>query len=204
MPGGAGAIRAPGGTLVTEYGTTRDLLSRRHLLRRGAVVGGALLWTVPAVQSIPTSALAAQGSLPTNTAGSYVYVFLRSTLSGKRRLYVVKYGDSPANPASDKHIGADEPLGRAFYAAVVSQAAKDGFARSGDAFTAATVVGSASSLRLRIDEPACWISAWFVHDGTYPAGQRFASSVTRVVRNVAVGPEVPAARAVFSWQRYSN
>src|SRR5437867_11617492 len=37
-------------------------ISRRDLLRRGAVVGGTLVWTVPVIESISRNALAAKGS----------------------------------------------------------------------------------------------------------------------------------------------
>jgi hypothetical protein len=39
-----------------------DGMNRRDVLKRGAMVGGALVWTVPVVQSIAGPALAAQGS----------------------------------------------------------------------------------------------------------------------------------------------
>jgi hypothetical protein len=37
-------------------------ISRRDLLRRGAIVGGTLIWTVPLVESISRSAFAKKGS----------------------------------------------------------------------------------------------------------------------------------------------
>jgi hypothetical protein len=37
-------------------------ISRRDLLRRGAIVGGTLVWTVPVIESISKHALAAKGS----------------------------------------------------------------------------------------------------------------------------------------------
>ena len=41
--------------LKTEVG-----LSRREMLRRSAIVGGALVWSVPAIQSMGMKAAAAQ------------------------------------------------------------------------------------------------------------------------------------------------
>jgi LPXTG-motif cell wall-anchored protein len=38
-------------------------LTRRDALRRAAAVGGALVWTVPVVQSMSGTAVAAQGSV---------------------------------------------------------------------------------------------------------------------------------------------
>ena len=56
-------------SLQTELG-----LTRRELLRRGAVVGGALVWVAPAVQSIRTPAFAqAMGQSPGVCAACYCW-----------------------------------------------------------------------------------------------------------------------------------
>ena len=47
----------------------RDGMNRRDVLRRGAMVGGALVWTAPAVQSLAGPALAAQGSVAPELCG---------------------------------------------------------------------------------------------------------------------------------------
>lgn len=44
-------------------------LSRRSVLKRGAIVGGAMVWTVPAVQSIAGPAAAGTGCV-----GSYTII----------------------------------------------------------------------------------------------------------------------------------
>jgi hypothetical protein len=52
----------------------RPKLSRRDLLRRGAVVGGTVLWVAPAVQGISTPAFAeAMGQSPGTCAACYCW-----------------------------------------------------------------------------------------------------------------------------------
>ncbi len=45
-------------------------LTRRDALRRAAAVGGALVWTVPVVQSMSGTAVAAQGSVEVAVEGT--------------------------------------------------------------------------------------------------------------------------------------
>lgn len=55
-------------------------ITRRTLLRRGAVVGGALVWTVPTVRSLSRPAFASEGSPePTGHAISYIALVLECT-----------------------------------------------------------------------------------------------------------------------------
>lgn len=48
-------------------------MSRRDLLRRSAVVGGALLWAAPAIQSVGMKAAAAYGPSPGSCSACYCY-----------------------------------------------------------------------------------------------------------------------------------
>lgn len=48
-------------------------MSRRDLLRRSAVVGGALLWAAPAIQTVGMKAAAAYGPSPGLCAACYCY-----------------------------------------------------------------------------------------------------------------------------------
>ena len=49
-------------------------VSRRDLLRRGAVVGGTLLWVAPAIQSLsPAASAQAQGPTPGRCAACYCW-----------------------------------------------------------------------------------------------------------------------------------
>jgi hypothetical protein len=45
--------------------TTTKRISRRDVLRKGATVGGAVLWIAPAIQTLPRSALAHVAGSPT-------------------------------------------------------------------------------------------------------------------------------------------
>ncbi len=56
--------------METEVG-----LSRREMLRRSAIVGGALVWSVPAIQSIGMKAAAAQVAVPSPGACASCYCF---------------------------------------------------------------------------------------------------------------------------------
>jgi hypothetical protein len=48
-------------------------MTRRDLLRRGAIVGGTLLWVAPAIQSLSPAAHAAMGRSPGPNACCYCY-----------------------------------------------------------------------------------------------------------------------------------
>lgn len=48
-------------------------ISRRSLLRRGAVVGGTLMWTAPMVKSLTPAAFAQQGPSPGASACCYCW-----------------------------------------------------------------------------------------------------------------------------------
>jgi len=53
-------------------------MSRRDLIRRGAIVGGTLIWTVPAISSLQSSAHQAKGT------PRYFCCFCRKPKPGKR------------------------------------------------------------------------------------------------------------------------
>ncbi len=48
-------------------------LTRRDLLRRGAIVGGSLVWIAPAIQSFGARAYASQGPSPGTCAACYCF-----------------------------------------------------------------------------------------------------------------------------------
>lgn len=81
-------------------------ISRRDVLRRGAVVGGTLVWAAPAVQSISRAALAQDNGTPPpddRDGGAISYVALVLTCSmagGTTRQVRVKYeADGGWDPA---------------------------------------------------------------------------------------------------------
>ena len=64
-------------------------MTRRDLMRRGAVVGGTLLWVAPAIQSFGSKAYAqVQGPSPGNCAACYCY-----TLDGSGNVAVDECSD---------------------------------------------------------------------------------------------------------------
>ena len=59
---------------IDDSGLNREFgLNRRDLIRRGAVVGGTLLWATPVVQSIGPKAMAQTKKSPGNCACCYCY-----------------------------------------------------------------------------------------------------------------------------------
>jgi hypothetical protein len=55
-------------------GLKRELgLSRRQLLKRGAVVGGTLMWAAPTIQSLASPAFAQMGASPGACAACYCF-----------------------------------------------------------------------------------------------------------------------------------
>lgn len=80
-------------------------ISRRDLLKRGAVVGGTLVWAAPAVQTISRSALAQSPGTPIfdePADGAISYVALVLICAGV--LVRVKYETGEADP-SDATVG---------------------------------------------------------------------------------------------------
>lgn len=90
-------------------------ISRRTLLRRGAVVGGALLWTTPIVQSIPHPAFAAGSPPPDGKAISYVAVVITCadgrTLRAKVNTEEGATWESAPGPPRDKASASCYPPG---------------------------------------------------------------------------------------------
>lgn len=76
-------------------------ISRRDVLKRGAVVGGTLVWAAPAVQTISRAALAQDGTgTPQPNGGAISYVAMVLNCAGG--LFKVKYetGDGDPNDAT--------------------------------------------------------------------------------------------------------
>jgi hypothetical protein len=99
---------------VDEKDTSRDALrlslddesgmTRRDLMRRGAVVGGTLLWVAPAIQSFGAKAYAqVQGPSPGNCAACYCY-----TLDGNGNVSSDECSDDGViAPGSPQRFSAD-------------------------------------------------------------------------------------------------
>ena len=83
---------------MTENTTSPRELSRRAMLRRGAVVGGALVWATPVVQSIASPAFAA-GTPQGNTQDiSFVALLLRCNGTLYRAKFDAPYGSGTLTP----------------------------------------------------------------------------------------------------------
>ena len=85
--------------LETEVG-----ISRRDMIRRGAIVGGALVWAVPAIQSVGMKAASAYGPSPGTCSACYCYTLI----PGSR--YFERLRSRPT--ASRNHRGLAQETGR--------------------------------------------------------------------------------------------
>lgn len=79
-----------------EFGAESGM-NRRDLIKRGAMIGGAVVWTAPMVQSIGGVALATHGS-PHDGCDCLSYVILFFTLAGSNQCYQVKYEGQAYTP----------------------------------------------------------------------------------------------------------
>jgi hypothetical protein len=146
-----------------------DGLDRRQMIKRAALVGGALVWATPVVQSIGGTAFASTVGSPGggggNGAPSYVFVFFDCGAEGN---FVVKYGQD----------GTAEVCG-----ATIQQVSDDGSQAVLDKFAAIyaahgpyesgcpTDVTSGldpvdNDLVITLDGSGCTIVDWFLHDGS--------------------------------------
>jgi hypothetical protein len=65
-------------------GTEARRITRRETLKRGAALGGALIWSVPTVQSLTMTAASAQAPSPgTNTGPDISYIALNVICGGE-------------------------------------------------------------------------------------------------------------------------
>lgn len=143
---------------MTDIGTT-SRLGRRDLLKRGALVGGALVWTTPVVQSIGGTALATVGS--GLSAPSYTLIVLKCGATFIRVKIdqdgSAECGGSAGNGPSQTHAVSmiDQQLAvyNKTWAGLTSKVCPTGF-------TSAVVPAG-----LRVGHPGCTVVAWAVHDG---------------------------------------
>jgi hypothetical protein len=143
-------------------------MDRRQLLRRGALVGGAVVWATPVVQSLSPAAYAAGSPFDDggNGAPSWVMVWFKCGDS----YHLVKYGQNASascvtntDTASNDVNKPDAVDAKAALAAI--------FAKYGpyDASCPAGVVASISAdsdLLLNLSNSDCEIVDWFLHDGS--------------------------------------
>lgn len=173
-------------------------MDRRTVLRRGALLGGALVWSTPVVQSLGGTALAATGTpagggqTPGDGYPSYVFIWYKCS---DGMTYSVKYGKisngsfTATGGATEQLLSDDVVPGKqgkkesdADYAArtMYSKQAYDAFKAlyganapyqsgvPGDV----TVVAANGNLAVTLGA-GCQITGWFLHDGSCqlaPAG----------------------------------
>lgn len=158
-------------------------LSRRSLLRRGALVGGAMVWTVPTVQTIASFDLAAaasvngDGGTGTGTP-SYVYTWISCAEVDEQGQVVeggivTYYSMKWTKPGEGKPDVFDADAGEAGELKNASQSIKNEFNTRYNAHDWSPddshfdVTASKSSEGLFLTLPAgCRIISWFLHDGS--------------------------------------
>lgn len=138
---------------------------RRDVIKRGALVGGAVLWTTPIVQSIGGTALATGGSPNGGGNGAPSYVFVWFKCDGE--YHVVKYGQDGGVDecnASIQHLSNDgSDAVEAKFAAIYA---------SYGPYTADCPEGVTSGLSsdgdllVSLGDSGCTVVNWFLHDGS--------------------------------------
>lgn len=84
-------------------------LNRRDLLKRGAMVGGALVWTTPVVQSLAGPAVAAEGS---QAPGNCAFLFYVITSTGTSSCVLVTGATQDCCNALDAANKQPDPVTR--------------------------------------------------------------------------------------------
>jgi hypothetical protein len=137
-------------------------MDRRQLLRRGALLGGALAWTAPVVQSISPAAFADGSPIDGGGAPSYTMLVMRCG-TAYQSLKIeqdgsVECGVNGGNGPSQTHA---------------KQMIDAQLATAAPGVTWASLIGDSCVLPdvdvtpagLRVTHPGCAIVAWAVHDG---------------------------------------
>ena len=191
-------------TTQPELGT--PAVSRRDMLRRSALVGGALVWTAPAVQTLAAPAFAAAGS---DTPGedqpegaiSYVIVFFkcggtyyRVKYTGTDPGYTIACGDNAARG----NVSSDEAgIGYTHYDNILTDLGLNDSSFSDDCPTGvAPTTLSNGNLQLSLD--GCQIIGWLLHDGSCAAKANGETkfrydSGSRELDTQNSGPDVPTS-----------
>ena len=166
-------------------------LDRRQLLRRGAMVGGALVWATPVVQSL-TPAAYANGS-PRGGGGAPSFVMLgllcdntyssvKIENNGANGDCGVFGGNGPAQNSAKAIIDAQLPAGVTWASLVGEECIMPTF--------------EVTPNGLKINHAGCSVAAWSVHDGAsngcgHPA---FGPVNTGIP---AYAPTIGAAQSIF-------
>jgi hypothetical protein len=143
--------------------------NRRDMLRRSALVGGALIWTAPAVQTLAAPAFAAGSTVNENpgTALSEVTLVLQCGTAGNYTYSWAKY--TPQSGSGNyTECKVDLNVGESNTDATCTTAESliDTFL-TGKTFNANGCVNGSVSAEgvLCIDTGSCTVVAWTIHDG---------------------------------------
>jgi hypothetical protein len=167
-------------------------LDRRQLLRRGAMVGGALVWATPVVQSLTPAAYAHGSPANGNGAPSYVMLVLKcgNTYSSVKITQTgaascgVNGGNGHAQTDSKRIIDAQLPAG-VTWASLIGK----------PCVTPTTQVTPGG---LKVNHAGCSVVAWSVHDGASNGCGQTSFGPAVGDRGVpAYSPTIGAAQSIF-------
>jgi hypothetical protein len=146
-----------------DHGLETTGLDRRSVLRRGAMLGGALVWTAPVVQSLSPAASAGADGSPPDGGGGGAPSFTMLVLQCGQSRFSVKIdqdgsfdcGAAANGNGAPAHAAKviDNQLGAGTWASLKNSDCFPGFD---------TTIGATG---LRVDHGTCAIIAWAVHDG---------------------------------------
>lgn len=169
-----------------DENTTPQGVDRRTVLRRGALLGGALIWTTPVVQSLGGTALAATGT-PNGTGEtscadiSYVVIFIKCDglyyaykmgrdATDQTRVYqpFLITGDDNGNGGAEGFVRAES---QAYGGAITTVQSSD------PAYPLFTATGNADGdliIQFTLDPstqtPECTLVSFYIHDGQVHGG----------------------------------
>jgi hypothetical protein len=200
--------------------TTSAGMSRREVLRRGAIVGGAgaVAWAAPSITALGPRAFAQTGTPSASGDISWIMVWFRCTMGETVTWHLVKYegtasGYTQKCDATKANISADGAEGASYFDA--QQAKIDAnWVRSNSCPPDVTVSSSAGNLSVTASG-TCEIVGWVLHDGScgnptggQPAYPKFRSveypyKVDGDPNSGVVGPvasELPGG-GTFQWEK---
>jgi hypothetical protein len=151
---------------------TTEGVGRRTVLKRSALIGGAMVWATPVVQSIAAPALAVGGT-GTSEAISEVTLLIRCGTPGSYAYSWAKYNDSnpvPTECTLDMNV-AQSNGPRADTVCKNGEAALKALIPAGS--TAGSCInGTNTNGVLCIDAGSCTILGYTIHDGQIPGGNK--------------------------------
>lgn len=142
-------------------------ISRRSVMKRTALVGGAMVWTLPAVQSIAAPAFAAGSSVAPGCSVSYVVLFIEC----EGHYYLVKYKGTGTSYSVEKFgyftsssgDGTRDDDGLAAMLKVAGATSNKSLGLLSTDLPNVTVSGTTFTL-----DAGCTLQGYIIHDGSIP------------------------------------